>query len=48
MEYTQYKGRVKNTMSEAFEIKTGLKQGDALSPVLFCLTLEKTIRQIQK
>ena len=35
-------------MSEAFEVNTGLKQGDALSPMLFNLALEKTIREIQK
>jgi len=34
MENTQYQVRVENTMSEAFEVKTGLKQGDALSPML--------------
>jgi len=32
-------------MSEAFEVKTGLKQGDTLSPVSFNLALEKAIRK---
>lgn len=31
-----------------FEIKTGLKEGDALSPVLFNLALEKVIRSIRQ
>jgi hypothetical protein len=30
--------------SEAFEIKSGLRQGDALSPKLFNLALEKIVR----
>jgi len=33
-----------NGTSESFEFKTGLKQGDALSPVLFNLAVEKVIR----
>lgn len=48
MENTQYQIRVDNTLSEAFEVNTGLKQGDALSPMLFNLALEKTIREMQK
>lgn len=32
MENTQYQIRVDNTFLEAFEVNTGLKQGDALSP----------------
>lgn len=38
----------KNKMSEAFVVKMGLEQGDALSPMLFNLALEKTIREMQK
>lgn len=33
-------------LSSAFEVKTGLRQGDALSPTLFNLGLEKLIREI--
>lgn len=46
MENIQY--QVKNTMSESFEVKTGLEQGDVLSLVLFNSTLGKTIRETQK
>lgn len=41
MENTQYRIRMKNTKSEAFEIKTNLKQGDALCPTLFNIALKK-------
>lgn len=33
--YTKVK--VKNIMQEAFKVKTGLKKGDTLSPMLFNL-----------
>ena len=34
-------------MSSFFENKTGLKQGDPLSPVLFNLVLQKVIQSIK-
>jgi hypothetical protein len=35
-------------MSDVFHIQTGMKQGDALSSLLFNLTLEYTIRKVQE
>lgn len=35
-------------LSEPFEIKTGLRQGDGLSPILFNCVLEKVIREWRK
>ncbi|KAE9523651.1 hypothetical protein AGLY_016203 [Aphis glycines] len=46
-EDTLYRERVEQTMSEAFEVSTGLKQGDSLSPTLFNLAMEKAIREMQ-
>jgi len=34
--------------SEAFKCKTGLRQGDALSPILFNLALEQVIRDMHE
>jgi hypothetical protein len=34
-------------LSESFPIQTGLKQGDALSPLLFNFALEYTVRKAQ-
>jgi len=47
MENTQYKIRVESTVSEDFEVRIGLKQGDSLSPTLFNIALEKAIRELQ-
>lgn len=35
MEDTQYRIKIEQTMSEAFEIRTGLKHGDSLSSTLY-------------
>jgi hypothetical protein len=35
-------------MSDIFPIQNGLKQGDALSPLLFNFALEYAIRKVQK
>ena len=37
----------KEHWSSFFENKTGLKQGDSLSPILFNLALQKVIQSIQ-
>ena len=34
-------------LSDMFPIRNGMKQGDALSPLLFNLPLEYTIRRVQ-
>ena len=39
--------RVGKNLSDRFPIRNGLKQGDALSPLLFNFVLEYTIRSVQ-
>ena len=39
--------RVGKNVSDRFPIRNGLKQGDALSPMLFNFALEYAIRRIQ-
>jgi len=39
--------RIEGTLSSFFENKTGLKQGDPLSPTLFNLALQKVIQSIE-
>jgi len=43
--YSRY--RVGKNVSERFPIRNGLKQGDALSPMLFNFALEYAIRRVQ-
>jgi len=38
--------RVGKNLSEMFPIRNGLKQGDALSPLLFNFTLEYAIKRV--
>ena len=40
--------RVGKNLSDVFPIRKGLKQGDALSPLLFNFVLEYVIRRVQK
>jgi hypothetical protein len=39
--------RVGKQLSDTFPIKTGLKQGDAVSPLLFNFALQYAIRRVQ-
>jgi len=39
--------RVGKELSDMFPVRNGLKQGDALSPLLFNFALEYTIRRVQ-
>ena len=38
--------RIEGTLSSFFENKTGLKQGDSLSPILFNLAMQKVIQMV--
>jgi hypothetical protein len=45
---TYSKVRVSKHLSDKFPIQNGLKQGDALSPLLFSFVLQYAIRKVQE
>jgi hypothetical protein len=45
---TYSKVRISENLSDAFPIQNGLKQGDALSPLLLTFAIEYTIRKVQE
>jgi hypothetical protein len=45
---TYIKARIGKHLSDNFPIQNGLKQGDALSPLLFIFALEYAIRKVQE
>jgi hypothetical protein len=46
--YEYNKVRIGKHLSDSFPIQNGLKQGHALSPLLFSFALEYAIRKVQK
>jgi hypothetical protein len=48
MSKTNSKIRMGKHLSDSSPIQNGLKQGDALSPLLFNFALEYTIRKVQE
>jgi hypothetical protein len=45
---THNKVRIGKHLSDSFPIQNGLKQGDALTPLLFNFSLEYAIRKVQE
>ena len=47
MQQTKMKVKVNNNYSEWFETKTGVRQGDPLSPLLFSVVLDSVITNLE-
>jgi hypothetical protein len=45
---TYSKARIGKNLSDAFPVQNGLKQGDALSPLLFSVALEYAARKVRE
>jgi hypothetical protein len=46
-QHTKAKTKLNNTYTEQIEVKTGIKQGDPLSIILFCTVMESLIKKIR-
>ena len=47
IDHTDIKVKVGHSTSNVVQVTTGLRQGDALSPILFNIALEKVVREIR-
>lgn len=47
VEGSRCKVRVERDYTDSFEVKTGVRQGDGLSPILFNLVLEEALRKVK-
>jgi hypothetical protein len=47
MQHTKAKIKLNNEYTEQIEVKTGIKQGDPLSTVLFCTVMESLMKKLE-
>lgn len=48
IEGSRCKVKIDGTMSESFEVKTGVRQGDGLSPILFNIAIEDALQKVRR
>lgn len=48
VEQSKCKVRVKGKTSSSFEVKTGVRQGDGMSPTLFNISIEEALQEVNK
>ena len=45
-QHTKAKIKLNNEYTEQIEVKTGIKQGDPLSTILFCTVIESLLKKL--
>jgi hypothetical protein len=48
MQGSKFKVKIDGSMSESFEVKTGIRQGDIISPILFNIAIKDALQTVRR